>query len=169
MTAVSCPQETGLARDEVLQQLERILLDRRFASSERNAGFLRYVVNRTLAGRANEIKEVVIATELYGRSTDYDPKVDSIVRVEAPRLRSKLQSYYEQDGRQDPIRITIPRGTYVPQFERTVPPEFLDAEPENTPSIEEPVKRPRTVSSRRLWTASAILMIAGVAGLWSWP
>ena len=56
MTAVLCPQETGLARDEVWQQLERILVDRRFASSERNARFLRYVVDRTLAGRANEIK-----------------------------------------------------------------------------------------------------------------
>lgn len=120
MAPSSCPHDTHLAREEVMGQLERILADRRFASSKRNAGFLRYVVEKTLEGKAHEIKEVVIATDLYGRAANYDPKVDSLVRVEATRVRSKLQSYYQQSGRLDQVRITIPRGTYVPRFERVV-------------------------------------------------
>ena len=111
------------APEQILQQLARILADRRFLSAERNAGFLRYVVEKTIEGKGNEIKEIVIATEIYGRSTDYNPKVDSIVRVEAARIRSKLQSYYEQEGQNDHVRITIPKGTYVPCFEQISVPQ----------------------------------------------
>lgn len=121
MSGLLCLEETELAGEEIISQLERILADRRFTSSDRNASFLRYVVERALEGKAEEIKEMVIATDLYGRSSSYDPKIDSIVRVEATRLRSRLREYYEQEGRLDPIRITIPKGTYVPQFEKTVP------------------------------------------------
>jgi hypothetical protein len=117
------PVVDEMLQDEVLPQLQRILSNERFALADRNSRFLRHVVEKTLEGRASEIKEVVIATEIYGRSNDYDPKVDSIVRVEASRLRSKLQSYYEQQGAQDPVRIKIPKGTYVPQFERFSIPE----------------------------------------------
>jgi tetratricopeptide (TPR) repeat protein len=63
----------------------------------------------------------VIAAELYARVSGYDPKTDSTVRVEAGRLREKLRRYYQQHGAGDPIRITIPRGAYVPQFERAAP------------------------------------------------
>lgn len=105
-------------RTEILQQLERILADRRFVTSERNSRFLRYIVEKTLAGESGAIKEVVIATDLYGRAADYDPKIDSIVRVEASRLRTKLQSYYDEAGSGDAIRIVVPKGTYVPQFEQ---------------------------------------------------
>jgi tetratricopeptide (TPR) repeat protein len=104
--------------DEVLLQLERILADKRFAGAERTARFLQYVVEKTLAGGASEIKEIVIAIDLYSRSAGYDPKIDSVVRVEATRVRNKLNSYYQEQGCCDPILITIPKGSYVPQFER---------------------------------------------------
>lgn len=113
--------EAVVTTDEVLQQLERILADKRFAAAERTAAFLRYVVEKTLAGFAAEIKELVIATDLYQRSSDYDPKIDSMVRVEATRLRSKLTNYYREQGSRDPVAITIPKGSYVPQFERRDP------------------------------------------------
>ena len=103
--------------DEVRCQLDRLLTNRRFAASERSATFLRYVVDRTLAGDGAGIKEVVIATEIYGRSADYDPKIDSVVRVEASRMRAKLKSYYSEEGLLDPVLITIPKGGYVPLFE----------------------------------------------------
>src|SRR6266545_3289645 len=140
------------AHDEVLAQLNRILADARFAASERNSRFLRYVVERTLAGKAAEIKEIVIATELYGRSGDYDPKADSIVRVEASRLRSKLHSYYTEQGAQDPIRITIPKGTYVPQFERRPqegPPDGVV--PANRQEMQQAIKR---------WPWAALIFVA---------
>jgi len=105
------------APDEVRSQMERILANRRFAASERSATFLRYVVDRTLAGDSAGIKEVVIAVEIYGRPADYDPKIDSVVRVEASRMRAKLKSYYDEEGSLDPILITIPKGAYVPIFE----------------------------------------------------
>ena len=115
-------EELAPTREEVLEHLQAILADRRFASAERNAGFLKYVVQRALDGKADEIKETVIATEVYGRSTDYDPKADSIVRVEASRLRQKLRSYYESEGQSAPIRFLLPSGSYVPRFERVEKP-----------------------------------------------
>ena len=91
--------------DEVRGQMERILANRRFAASERSATFLRYVIDRTLAGDSAAIKEVVIAVAIYGRSADYDPKIDSVVRVEASRMRAKLKGYYDEEGSR------VPKGT----------------------------------------------------------
>src|SRR3712207_2806388 len=105
-------QDEAIHPDEILTQLETVLADRRFASSERNARFLRYVVERTLEGKTDQIKETVLATEVYGRPLSYDPKSDSIVRVEATRLRQKLRSFYENEGHGSTIRIQLPSGTY---------------------------------------------------------
>jgi tetratricopeptide (TPR) repeat protein len=135
--SLPCSEKVTPARDDILRQLEQILTNRRFASAERNANFLRYVVNAAIEGKRDELKEVVIAMEIYGRSTDYDPKIDSIVRVEATRLRSKLQSYYEHEGSEDPVRITVPKGSYVPCFERLAPKESPGSAPESLPIISE--------------------------------
>lgn len=121
MSISSCPHEIELNREEILGQLEKVLSDRRFATATRNGKFLRYVVEQVLSGHGDQIKEVVVATEVYGRPGGYDPKVDSIVRVEATRLRSKLRDYYQHEGRLDPIRIVIPTGSYVPSFEPACP------------------------------------------------
>ena len=85
------------------------------------SGFLRYVVERTLAGEGDQIKEYVIGVAVFGRGEDYDPRLDSIVRVEARRLRTKLDEYYAADGRDDTIVIAIPRGSYSPTFEHRIP------------------------------------------------
>ncbi|MGH9631173.1 MAG: tetratricopeptide repeat protein, partial [Bryobacteraceae bacterium] len=111
------PGELTVSKQAILAHLQAILADRRFASAERNTAFLRYVVERTLEGKAEEIKETVIAADVYGRSASYDPKTDSIVRVEATRLRQKLRAFYENEGRDTPLRIHLPSGTYVPRFE----------------------------------------------------
>lgn len=148
MNGLLCSEETELDQDAVLNQLERILADRRFVSADRNANFLRYVVMRTLDGKAEEIKEIVIATELYGRSSSYDPKIDSIVRVEATRLRTKLRDYYEQEGRLDPIGITIPKGAYVPQFKKIVA-ENITPQKDAVPLVEVDVAA--TPASRKPW------------------
>lgn len=101
----------------IRQQVERILSDERFRSAQRASRFLRWVVDKSLAGDTAEIKESIVAMEVYDRPASYDPKTDSIVRVEAARLREKLARYYETSGRQDPIRISIPKGGYVPVFD----------------------------------------------------
>jgi Tol biopolymer transport system component len=114
----------GAVNDErVRVQLARILAGTAFTGAERAAGFLRFVVERALDGRTEEIKESVIAVEVLGRSpSSFDSKSDPIVRVEAGRLRDRLDSYYRDEGKSDRIFITMPKGGYVPKFsERPVP------------------------------------------------
>ena len=106
---------------EVREALGRVLVSTPFARSERICSFLRYVVEHTLdsQGKPN-LKEFVIAVEIFGRSADYDSKLDPIVRVEARRLRAKLEQYYENEGIRDPVRIALPKGSYVPVWTRAV-------------------------------------------------
>lgn len=129
-------------RDEILAHLQSLLSDRRFSSAERNAKFLRYVVECTLEGKTDQIKETVIAAEVYGRPLGYDPKSDSIVRVEATRLRQKLRSYYESEGKHSAIRIHLPSGTYVPRFEHATLPPAPEEDEKTAPAITEPEPRP---------------------------
>ena len=148
--------------DEVRSQMERILANRRFAASERSASFLRYVVDRTLAGDSAAIKEVVIAVEIYGRSADYDPKIDSVVRVEASRMRAKLKGYYDEEGSLDPILISIPKGAYVPIFEvREIAALTLEIGQPLPTSVEPP--KPARKLARLSW---ALLAAALIASAW---
>ncbi len=98
-------------------ELRRILASADFEASERNRHFLVYVVEETLSGRADRIKAYTIATSVFGRDASFDPQVDSIVRIEAGRLRRALERYYLTAGQMDGLRISIPRGGYVPVFE----------------------------------------------------
>jgi len=84
---------------EVLDELNRILSGPEFASAGRVGPFLRYAVERTLAGDREGLKESVIGTEVYGRQPGYDPKTDPIVRTEARRLRTRLEEYLTRSGR----------------------------------------------------------------------
>lgn len=106
-----------LAPDTVRAELERILTSAAFDASPRNRQFLRYVVEETLAGRAERIKAYTIATSVFSRQADFDPQVDSIVRIEAGRLRRALERFYLMAGLGEGPRITIPRGSYVPVFD----------------------------------------------------
>ncbi len=78
--------------------------------------FLRLAVERTLEGKADELKEYLVGVEVFDRKPSYDPRVDPIVRVEARRLRSKLKAYYESDGRADAVVIELVKGSYAPQI-----------------------------------------------------
>ena len=93
-----------------------MLVSADFDASERNRSFLRHVVEETLAGRAERIKAYNIATSVFGRDDRFDPQLDSIVRIEAGRLRRSLERYYLTSGRDDPVRIGVPKGSYVPTF-----------------------------------------------------
>lgn len=108
---------------EVQDQLSHILASPEFRRSARMQRFLRLAVERTLAGEVDRIKEYTVGREVFDRGADYDPNVDSIVRVEAQRLRRKLREYYQTHGHMDPILITFPSGSYVPVFARVAHPE----------------------------------------------
>ena len=100
----------------IRQALDNIIASPGFAHAERMERFLRWVVEKALAGQAEAIKEYAIGMEVFDRSPTYDPKIDTIVRVEARRLRRKLQEYYEGPGQSDAVRIEIPGPGYVPLF-----------------------------------------------------
>src|SRR5262252_7595785 len=93
----------GPPQNAVRAEIERITASRYFAGAERLSRFLRYIVQEEMEGRGGQIKEYAVAVEVYGRKPDYDPKSDAIVRVEAGRLRIKLEQYYTHEGRDDAV------------------------------------------------------------------
>lgn len=106
-----------MSEEQVRIALNSILASDDFASAERLSRFLRFAVEKTLAGEGAELKEYLLGTEVFDRGTEFDPRLDPIVRVEARRLRSKLQEYYEGRGGQDAVRIVFRKGGYAPSFE----------------------------------------------------
>jgi serine/threonine-protein kinase len=122
--------------DEVRQELQRILSSEAFANAVRARRFLTYVVEEALQGRNDEIKESVLAIEVFDRPADFDPRVDTIVRVEAGKLRKRLQSFYEQDRTSGRVAIDIPKGSYVPRFRpREIPAVPADESPQAKPRL----------------------------------
>jgi len=119
------PAETA----QVQQQLGRVLASDSFIKSPQLSRFLRFCVERVLLGRQDELKEQVLGVEVFRRSLSFDPRVDPIVRVEARRLRAKLDEYYAGEGRLDPLVIYFQRGDYVPRFARASAPADRCAAP----------------------------------------
>ena len=107
-----------ISEADIRRQIERILQSRGLESSPRLQEFLEYIVDEYLAGRAGRIKGVTIAQAVYGADASFDPESNSIVRVEAGRLRRRLEQYYLARGASDPIIIEIPNGGYAPTFRR---------------------------------------------------
>jgi|SRR5580700_1247958 hypothetical protein len=116
---MSEPTSDGeIAQEAIREELSRILESSMFVQSDRLGRFLRYTVETTLAGDPETLKEYLIGTEVYERKPPYHPSVDSIVRSEARRLRSKLKEYYGSAGRNDSVLIFYRPGSYVPAFRR---------------------------------------------------
>jgi serine/threonine-protein kinase len=105
------------SRETVLLELARIGASSEFRGASRLREFLQFITEETLAGREERIKEYSIGISVYRKDASYDPRLDSTVRVEAAKLRSRLELYYEQSGRDDPVRVSVPKGGYVPRFE----------------------------------------------------
>ena len=103
------------------EELTRVLSSSTFARNERLSRFLRFLVERHLEGKDQEIKESLLGFEVFGRRPDYDPKVDSIVRTEAVRLRARLTEYYSGEGACNSSVIEIPKGGYVPRCRSRTP------------------------------------------------
>lgn len=152
--------------EDVRRQLERILSSPLFSSSERLRRFLTFVVDQTLAGDGDRLKEYVIGVEVFDRDADYDPRLDSIVRVEAARLRAKLAEYYAGEGRADPIVLTLPKGGYAPVVSVIEPTVAAATAVAAAASAAPGTLSPST--SRRAWSiaaAAAVLVVAIAAGV----
>jgi TolB-like protein len=109
---------TPLPEQEIRDELERVLAAKGFPAAGRLNKLLRYVVEKTLAGQTDQLKEYSVGIEVFDRDDKYDPRMDSIVRVEAGRLRTRLEEYYNGEGAGASLRISLPRGGYSAQFDR---------------------------------------------------
>src|SRR5215217_7583810 len=108
--------ESSPNRDSVVTQLERVLSSSLFRKAERSSALLRFIVNQTLDGSADRLKEYTLGAEALGRGESFDPRTDPVVRAEASRLRTRLNQYYAASGRDDGLVIALSKGSYVPRF-----------------------------------------------------
>jgi hypothetical protein len=106
-------EEKAAAHD----QLERLLSNPYFSHSRRFPSFLRYVVAKTLAGQEDALKERTLGIDIFGRQADYDTASDPIVRVTAAEIRKRIAQYYQEPGHENELRVSLPPGSYVPQFQ----------------------------------------------------
>ena len=114
-------KSSSLSHKVISHQLERMLSSPDFRLSPPQAAFFKFVVNQTLAGKADQIKGYTVATEVFGRGPDFDQSIDPVVSIQASRLRRAIERYYLTTGQNDPARIDIPKGTYVPTFSEQLP------------------------------------------------
>src|SRR5437867_4564633 len=105
-----------LGPDLVRAELARVLANPGLARSQRLSRLLSYLVEQTLNGQPESLKETVLGIEIFGRPPGWDPKADSTVRMHVARLRENLREYYSGEGRRAPLIIEIPKGAYVPQW-----------------------------------------------------
>ena len=167
-------------REQLLEQINRLVSSHALHGSESLCKLLRYLAKHAVDHPGTSIKEFQIATEVFGRSADFDPQLDSMVRVQAGRLRSKIAEYYSSDGLEDNIVVELPKGTYVLSFHhRSVSTAKSPASAVNgTVSKESQEKSPERrwgteVISLSIFLAAAIVVIvwlmatrtAGPAGL----
>jgi adenylate cyclase len=111
-----CTITGGLTNEAIHAELARILSSATFIRSKRLGRFLRFTVEQCLEGRQNSLKEYLVGVEVFNKLETFDPRIDSIVRVEARRLRSKLERYYQTEGREDQVVVQFRKGSYVPMI-----------------------------------------------------
>ena len=104
------------SREVISHQLDRMLGSPDFRATPQQAALFKFVVNQTLDGNAGQIKGYTVATEVFGRGPEFDQSIDPVVSIQASRLRRAIERYYLTTGQNDPARIDIPKGTYVPTF-----------------------------------------------------
>lgn len=161
-------------------ELERLFADPRFHATERSRSFLRYVSNEYFEGREAGVKAYSIAVDVLGRPCSFDPSLDPIVRIEATRLRSSLDRYYEAFAEQGSVTIQLPKGRYVPVFGRSTgslqpgatDPEELANDIEDAVADDEPQMPRGEAAELRFWKWGflllAVFLAAGAYGGLAW-
>jgi TolB-like protein/Flp pilus assembly protein TadD len=160
-TRPSAPAGVAVDAAAVRAHLERVLSSQSFKAAKGQSKFLRYVVEEALAGRADAIKEYSIGVEVFGRGQSFDPRISNIVRVEAQRLRSKLAKYYDGEGREEILRIELPKGGYAPTWGS--PAEFREAGAVASSRVSGPAARGRL---KTLALFALVLVASCSAALW---
>jgi hypothetical protein len=165
--------ETKKDIKELREQLKRILESNDFRGSHRSAQFLKYICEQSVAGHFDSLRERAIGVELFGRSPSYDTGEDAIVRVTASDVRKRLSHYYLSNPESFGLRITLPVGSYVPEFHHDIQ-EITEAEivePATNQAAESPTHSqtkpeesieawPKSGKSKMWWMATACLALA---------
>ena len=168
-------------RNIVLAELQTILASSHFSNSKRYPALLRYVVESRLEGKSEQLKERTLGVEVFHRPADYDTNTDTVVRYTAGEVRKRLAMYYHEDHPESVLQISLPAGSYVPEFMRVVPAtETSDSLPiETAPALpadvstlaassslkptSHPVPNVLPMTGSRFWKIAAIsLMVLGV-------
>ena len=156
---------------EVLRALEQVLESSYFSNSKRYPALLRYIVEQTLLGRGDELKERTVGIDVFGRPPDYDTNLDTVVRYSAGEVRKRLALHYHE-APTAPIQISLTARSYRPEFLRLIEPSpvALPSTPEEPPTIEPMPAAPRPRTHRLLWAAAFAfsLLIASAVGLRLW-
>jgi hypothetical protein len=163
-------------REQIQEQLERLLSSPYFSHSRRFPSFLRYVIEQTAAGQEDALKERTIGVEIFGRRADYDTSSDPIVRVTAAEIRKRIAQYYQEPGHENELRISLPAGSYIPQFNTLA--SAKDDVPVPTPAIAAPLpdegsqNLQETPPHHHFWrgfAASFVILTVLVGGaVWAW-
>jgi len=153
--------------EEISAQIERILSSSSFRGSTPVQRLLRYLGKRAIDHPGETVKEYELATEGLGRSNEFDPRVDAVVRLTASRLRAKLAEYYLHEGADDPVLLDIPKGVYVLDSSCRVARAELPGRTETQPVATSPV---HVFPWRRIffwpWALAAVLGLGCIALLW---
>lgn len=161
--------QTDAERDSVLRQLQRILNSSAFRNSKRYPALLKFIVEQTLDGRGDALKERVLGVEVFGKPFDYDTGSDHIVRTAAGEVRKRLAQYYLNDGGDDEIRIDVPPGSYVAQFRLMDVPALV---PIVSPALTLPAEPEAAAEPKKWWrtrwvlagsVAANVLLVAALA------
>ncbi len=154
------PNPEQFSPDLLKEELERLCASSLFKQSERLKRFVRYAVQMSIEGNHERLKESVIGTEVFDRPLGYNPKEDAIVRVEAHRLRQKLDQYYARQGASTKLRFVLPKGQYLILIEPQA------AAPDTPPG--QPASLPPPSPTARTWkiVAAVALLFGLLAGVW---
>lgn len=167
--------------EAIREQLELIVRDPAFRSSKRSIQFLRYVVEKTLSGATDQIKERTIGVEVFGRSPSYDTNEDHVVRTAATELRKRLAIYYGEEKHRSELRMSLVPGSYIPQFRSPESAAMEGSGPDTAngaavgmePELKEAVTPPPVVekkSRKGLYIALAAMVLIGYFGFrWMHP
>src|SRR5271170_7634929 len=164
-------------KEAVREQLARLLASSYFSHSKRFPTFLGFVVEQTLGGQAANLKERTLGIEIFGRDANYDTASDPIVRVTATEIRKRIAQYYQEPGHETELRVSLPAGSYVPQFQwpqvagEIVPQAVAIVTPPAAAVVLEGVgdtKPPRRWSWRPAAVAALIAIVLCAAAIYLW-
>jgi hypothetical protein len=144
-----------VSAEEVHAQVERLIRSKAFETSDVHRKLLLYLTEKSLTGEADRLKEYTIGLEAFGKPSTYDPKHDSIVRLQASRLRQKLTAYYQTEANGDPVIVSMPKGAFKLNFEAAAVPAPADSQPDRPPSDRRSVLLVGLLAVAVLWAVIA--------------